>query len=253
MGEGGDRLNLGLESRVAIVTGGAQGIGAEIVRTLTREGATVYYTSRSQDAIDRMTCGHGILVRDYSTQNWQLAVPYKPHILINNAGSTLGMQDPHGNYAPVMGLNFDLAVQTCNRYIPFMKELGWGRVVNISSCSGLEQRGPVSFSCAKAALTAYTRSMGLLLAKEAPGVVMTAVFPGVVFTAGGHWDKVLAERPEHAERYLREQVPIGRFGKPEEIAPLVAFLCSEHASFMHGALVPADGGLSKHFWNQVAA
>ncbi len=84
-----------------------------------------------------------------------------------------------------------------------------------------------------------------------PGIVMTAVFPGVVYTDGGHWDTVLKERPEHAEKYLREQVPVARFGQPEEIAPLVVFACSEKASFMHGALLSADGGLSKHFWNQV--
>ena len=65
-------------------------------------------------------------------------------------------------------------------------------------------------------------------------------------------DAVMRDRPEHAERYLKEQVPCNRFGKPSEIAPLVAFACSQHASFMHGALLSADGGLSKHFWNQVA-
>lgn len=224
-------MNLGLEGKVALVTGGARGIGEAIVKSLADEGVVVHYTTRSE----------------------QRTLPQAIDILVNNAGSTLGMQDPSGDYQPVMDLNFGQSVSMCNLYLPGMRARGWGRIVNISSCSGLEQRGPVAFSCAKAALTAYTRSMGLLLAKEAPGVVMTAVFPGVVFTAGGHWDKVLKERPEHAERYLREQVPIGRFGQPEEIAPLVAFLCSEQASFMHGALVPADGGLSKHFWNQVAA
>lgn len=217
--------------RTALVTGGARGIGKAIVAALANAGVQVHITSRSMPS---------------------LALPETVDILVNNAGSTLGMQDPHGDYRPVMDLNFYAAVEMCNRYIPGMKARGWGRIVNISSCSGLEQRGPVAFTCAKAALTAYTRSMGLLLAKEAPEVVMTAVFPGVVFTEGGHWDKVMHERPEHAERYLRDQVPCGRFGQPEEIAPLVAFLCGQHASFMHGALVPADGGLSKHFWNQVA-
>lgn len=218
--------------RTALVTGGARGIGAAIVKELVKAGLQVHITTRSKP---------------------QLVFPEAVDVLVNNAGSTLGMQDPFGDFGPAMDLNFGLAVRMCNKYIPAMKERGWGRIVNISSCSGLEQRGPVAFTCAKAALTAYTRSMGLLLAKEAPGVVMAAVFPGVVFTEGGHWDTVMKERPEHAERYLHEQVPCGRFGRPEEIAPFVAFLCSEHASFCHGGLYPVDGGLSKHFWNQVAA
>lgn len=225
-------MNLGLQGKTALVTGGARGIGAAIVKVLADEGAAVHYTSRSQPDV---------------------TLPQAVDILVNNVGSTLGMQDPHGDYGPVMDLNFNLAVRMCNLYIPGMKERGWGRIVNISSCSGMEQRGPVAFTCAKAALTSYTRSMGLLLAKESPEVVMTAVFPGVVFTDGGHWDKVMQERPEHAERYLRDQVPVGRFGTVEEIAPFVAFLCSELASFCHGGLYPVDGGLSKHFWNQVAA
>lgn len=217
--------------RTALVTGGARGIGQAIVKCLSEARTTVYITTRSKP---------------------DLRLPESVDILVNNAGSTLGMQDPFGDFRPVMDLNFYNAVEMCNKYIPAMKAKGWGRIVNISSCSGMEQRGPVAFTCAKAALTAYTRSMGLLLAKEAPGVVMTAVFPGVVFTEGGHWDEVMKTRPEHAEKYIREQIPLGRFGKPEEIAPMVAFLCSDAASFMHGALIPVDGGLSKHFWNQVA-
>src|SRR6185436_11503032 len=217
--------------KTALVTGGARGIGKEIVKELIKAGVTVFFTTRSDP---------------------DKTMPESVDILVNYAGSTLGMQDPFGDYRPVLNLNFYSAVEMCNAYIPAMQKKGWGRIVNISSCSGLEQRGPVAFTCAKAALTAYTRSMGLLLAKESPGVVMTAVFPGVVYTEGGHWDKVMKERPEHAKKYLREQVPVNRFGKPEEIAPLVAFLCSDSASFMHGALVPCDGGLSKHFWNQVA-
>jgi NAD(P)-dependent dehydrogenase (short-subunit alcohol dehydrogenase family) len=79
---------------------------------------------------------------------------------------------------------------------------------------------------------------------------MTAVFPGVVETEGGHWAK---SSEAHRQAYLARESPLARFGRPEEIAPMVAFCCSQHASFMHGALVPVDAGLSKHFFNTTAA
>lgn len=248
-------MDLGIKGKAALVTGGAHGIGQAIVRVLREEGANVAYTCRGEPS-DNMGLQSDLQV----TQDaFWLAVMRRlggaPSILVNNAGSTLGMQDPYAGideWRPVMRLNFEIPVELSTTCIPYMRATGWGRIVNISSCSGMENRGPVAFSAAKAALTAYTRGMGRILAGEAPGVVMTCVFPGIVQTDGGHWDKVLRERPEHAERYLANESALKRFGRPEEIAPMVTFLCSEQASFMHGALVPVDAGLSKHFFNQVA-
>jgi len=171
-------------------------------------------------------------------------------ILVNNAGHTLNVTDPYcpiEDWRNVLRLNFEVAIELSNLLIPGMKKRKWGRIVNITSCAGLENSGPVTFSVAKAALTAYTRSMGRVLAIEEPGVVMSAVFPGVVLTKGGHWEKVLATNPKHAETYLRERCPAGRFGETGEISPVVAFYCSEKASFSHGAIIPVDAGQSKHY------
>ena len=82
---------------------------------------------------------------------------------------------------------------------------------------------------------------------EEEGIVMSAVFPGVVMTKGGHWEEVLKTRPEHAEKYLSERCPLGRFGEIDEIGPIVAIYCSQLASFSHGAIIPVDAGQSKHF------
>ena len=144
-------------------------------------------------------------------------------------------------------INFFNSVQICNLVIPGMKKRKWGRIVNITSCAGLENMGPVTYGVSKAALTAYTRTMGRILAIESKNVVMTAVFPGVVVTKGGHWEKVLKKNPARAKKYLKERAPLGRFGKPNEIAPVVAFYCSELASFSHGAIIPVDAGQSRHY------
>ena len=142
----------------------------------------------------------------------------------------MNITDPFCNISDwhkVFKLNFDIPVQLVNKVVPSMKKNKWGRIVNITSCAGLENSGPVSFSTVKAALTAYTRSMGRVLAIEEPGIVMTAIFPGVVVTKGGHWEAVLKTNPEHAEQYLKERCPIGRFGEIDEIGPIVALYCSE--------------------------
>ena len=147
----------------------------------------------------------------------------------------------------VLELNFFNSVNLCNYLIPKMKKNGWGRIVNITSCAGLENMGPVTYGVAKSALTAYTRTMGRILATESKNIVMSAVFPGVVITKGGHWDKILKNDPKRAKKYIKERMPLGRFGKPSEISPIVVFHCSQLASFSHGAIVPADAGQSRHY------
>ena len=257
-------MELGIKGKTALVTGGAQGIGSAITMELAREGAHVVFTSRNESAIKEQLDQLGPLAGKCAGIQCEIAAAdgveivarelekrgLEIDILVNNAGHTLGITDPYcsiADWRDVMRLNFEISVELANLVIPGMKRKKWGRICNITSCAGLENSGPVTFSVAKAALTAYTRSMGRVLAMEEPGIVMTAVFPGVVITKGGHWEKVLATNPEHAKTYLKERCPLGRFGEIEEISPVVAFYCSEKASFSHGAIVPADAGQSKHF------
>jgi NAD(P)-dependent dehydrogenase (short-subunit alcohol dehydrogenase family) len=257
-------MKLGIENKVALVTGGVQGIGSSITRNLLNEGATVIATSRSQGAIEEFVAevnrDDGKLITLQTGLTDANSIPeligeinnlnLKVDILVNNAGHTMNVTDPHcsiDDWRDVFRLNFEVPVQLINALVPGMKARQWGRIVNITSCAGLENSGPVTFSTVKAALTAYTRSMGRVLAIEEPGVVLTAVFPGVVLTKGGHWEHVLATNPEHAERYLKERCPLGRFGEIDEIGPIVTVYCSQLASFCHGAIVPVDAGQSKHF------
>jgi 3-oxoacyl-[acyl-carrier protein] reductase len=129
-----------------------------------------------------------------------------------------------------------------------MQQKGWGRIVHVSSISSMENHGPIPYCAAKAALNAYTRSLGRAMAKS--GVVVSAILPGAVRTESGYWEKAERERPAHVDAYLRERMAIGRLGRPEEIAGLAAFLCSDHASFCVGSIFPADGGQGRSYFGQ---
>ena len=257
-------MELNIKNKVALVTGGAQGIGSSISKNLLQEGSKVIITSRNLDAINDFKKENSAYVNNLYCINTELlddksisfvideinSFGLEVDILVNNAGHTMNIKDPFcdiTDWHKVFKLNFDVPVQLVNLMVPNMKKKKWGRIVNITSCAGLENSGPVTFSTVKAALTAYTRSMGRVLAIEEPGIVMTALFPGVVITKGGHWEEVLKTNPKHAEEYLKERCPLGRFGEIDEIGPIVAMYCSELASFCHGAIIPVDAGQSKHF------
>lgn len=255
-------MDLGIKGKWALVTGGANGIGEEISLKLAMEGVNLLITSRSSQPIEDLKMKlkkfdiktDGIIV-DFLDENWIESFSkklnnYSIDILINNAGHNLNVTDPYcsiEDWNRVLNLNFYTAVSICNLVIPTMKKNKWGRIINITSCAGLENSGPVTYSVAKSSLTVYTRTMGRILATEGGHVVMSAVFPGVIVTEGGHWDKVLKSNPSHAEKYLKERCPLKRFGLSSEVAPVVVFQCSDLASFSHGAIIPVDGGQSRHY------
>jgi 3-oxoacyl-[acyl-carrier protein] reductase len=255
-------MDLKIKGKWALITGGANGIGEEISCQLASEGVNLVVTSRTRAPIDNLAeklsalpiSVIGIEI-DFLHPHWNSVLAEKIkdipiEILVNNAGHNLKVNDPYcsmEDWNRVMDLNFFTPVQLCNLMIPRMKSTGWGRIVNITSCAGLENMGPVTYGVAKSSLTVYTRTMGRILATEGGAVVMTAVFPGVVLTEGGHWDLVLKSNPAHAEQYIKDRCPLGRFGLPNEIAPVVAFYCSELASFSHGAIIPVDAGQSRHY------
>ena len=111
----------------------------------------------------------------------------------------------------------------------------------------MEISGPSAFNASKAALTAYSKSVGRQLALEKRNIVMTALAPGIVLTEKGHWKKILKKKPSHARNYLKNRVPLGRFGTMDETTGIIVFLASDHASFFHGSIIHADGGHSKHY------
>ena len=108
----------------------------------------------------------------------------------------------------------------------------WGRICHVSSISALENQGPPAYCASKSALNAYVRSLGRYVAPH--NVILTSVMPGAIFTEGGYWDTASVERPDHVEKYLNERMAIKRFGTPDEVANVIAFMVSDATSFAPG-------------------
>lgn len=255
-------MDLGIRDKKALVTGGCNGIGSQITLDLISEGCYVTATTRTEESginffnslNKKAKEKFNFLTVDLSEKKHLLRFlennKFEYDILINNAGHTLDLKNPDSSFEEwekILTLNFLSIVKLNDACIPYMRKNEWGRIVNITSCAGFENSGPVTYTCSKAALTAYTRTMGRILATESPGIVMTAVYPGVIKTKGGHWEKVLREDPSHADKYLSERCPLKRFGETEEFTPSVVFFCSKQASFAHGTIIGLDGGQSRHF------
>ena len=237
-------MDLGLTGRVAVVTGGTRGIGAETVRLLGEEGATAVAVSRSN--------GIDVTALDAAEQILERLDGRAPDILVNNAGTS---------YAKPLGelseedwqLQWDLNVMASMRlmraFVPQMAERGWGRVVNVTSSAG---KRPSLTNAAYAVGKAAQMSLSRVFADTygGQGVLVNSVAPGAVaselwIAEGGLADQTAAARGISREEAIEVQeakVPIGRFGTPEEIANVVVFLCSERAADVSGANWSVDGG-----------
>jgi len=252
-------MDLGIKGRKALVTGASRGLGRSIASCLAQEGVLVAVVARNEQFIQSFLDQHGKehlgLVHDLMPEGNPTKMIDElqeklgfPDIVVHNVGGTLDITDPYCNlkdWQKIYRFNLEIAIEINLLLIPYMQRQKWGRVVHISSIAALENQGTVPYCSTKAALNAYTRSMGRFVAAD--GVNVSALLPGAVFTEGGYWDKTSKERPEHVDKYLNERMAIRRFGKPEEIGKFAALLCSEHASFIVGSSFLVDGGQGKCF------
>lgn len=256
-------MNLGIRGKTALVTGAGRGIGRAIAQSLAQEGVKVCVTSRGEGslkevfkAIGGKKSGHLAIASDIAREGEPLRVVKAAEkrwgsidIVVNNVGGTLDISDPYcglDKWREVWRLNMEVAVEINNAVLGKMQKKKWGRICNISSISGLENHGPLPYCAAKAAMIAYTRSLGRLVSPD--GVIVTAVLPGAVYTEGGYWEVAAKEKPDHVKKYLAERMASHRFGKVEEISGVVAFLCSRQASFCVGSVMPVDGGQGRNYF-----
>jgi 3-oxoacyl-[acyl-carrier protein] reductase len=245
-------------SRVAIVTGGARGIGAAIARRLASDGISVAVLDLEEAAckalVEEIEAAGGRALgvgADVSDEASVAAAVERvatelgaPTVLINNAGiirDNLLAKMSAGDWDAVMGVHLRGAFLMSRAVAAHMREAGFGRIVNLSSTSALGNRGQANYSAAKAGLQGLTKSLAIELGRY--GVTANAVAPGFIET---EMTRATAARMrvtfEEFVAASAAQIPVGRIGQPEDIAHAVSFLVSEGAGYVSGQVIYVAGG-----------
>ncbi|MFT0891489.1 SDR family NAD(P)-dependent oxidoreductase [Pseudochelatococcus sp. G4_1912] len=242
--------SIDLNGRVAVVTGGAKGLGAAIVTRLIASGAKVAIWDIDPASLDAAVAHHGdssagfrVDVANLDSVNKATADTISRFgqidILVNNAGisgpNINGWEYPVDEWRQVVEIDLFGVYYCCRAVIPHMISGGYGRIVNIASISGKEGNPTATpYAAAKAGVMAMTKSFGKELVKT--GVIINSVAPAAFET-----DIFKQNTPEFID-YMLSKIPMGRFGRPEELGALVAWLSSEDCSFSTGAVYDISGG-----------
>jgi acetoacetyl-CoA reductase len=243
-----------MAQRIALVTGGMGGLGEAICMKLDRMGIKTMVTysptnKKHQEWISEMEAqGHKFYayacdVTDFDSCAAMVKQVAKDHgpidILINNAGITRDMtfkKMTKVDWDAVMHTNLDSVFNVTKPVVDGMVERGWGRVINVSSVNGQKGAfGQTNYSAAKAGMHGFTKALALEVAKK--GVTVNTISPGYIGTK-----MVLAIPEDVLSSKILPQIPVGRLGKPDEIAGLCAYLASDEAAFVTGANIAINGG-----------
>jgi 2-dehydro-3-deoxy-L-rhamnonate dehydrogenase (NAD+) len=245
---------LDFKDRHAVVTGGATGLGYAIAQRLIASGGSVTLWDRDDTAGQRaaqtlgaQTCAVAVDVAQHGSVQAAVQATLKqaPRIdaLINSAGitgpNTKVWEYPVQAWSDVFAVNIHGLFHCCREVVPLMRAQGWGRIVNIASVAGKDGNPNASaYSASKAAVIALTKSLGKELADT--GVRVNCVTPAAVKTA--IFDQMSAEHIA----FMLSKIPMARFGTPQEVAAMVAWLCTDDCSFSTGAVFDLSGGRSTY-------
>ncbi len=245
-------MDLGLTGRVALVTGASRGIGAAIAAALAAEGCRLAICARTAETLTATAERIGVtgatvlpLVADLTAAGEAERAVGETigrfggiDILVNNlGGGKAGDTDDAWDFT--LDVNLGVAVRASRAAIPAMKAAGRGVIIVISSVSGWQVGGSAAYNVAKAAEIMYARTLAKDLGPF--GIRANAVSPGSILFPGGGWERRQERDPDLIADFIGRDMPLGRFGTPEEIADVVTFLASDRASLVTGANIAVDG------------
>lgn len=241
-------LSRSVEGKVVLITGAASGIGRAIALLFAQDGARVAATDRELDGLPgEATWALDLNDRDAITRVVsEVAARLGPiDVLVNNAGVRLPVpieaDDYFRRWELTLAVNLVAPMRLVRACLPYLERDQSGRIINIASTEGLGATPCLSpYSISKHGLVGVTRSLAVELG--ARGVTINCVCPGPIHTP---MTAIFLDKDK--ERFARRRVPLRRYGEPEEVAPIVAFLASPAASYVNGAIIPVDGGLSCKF------
>ncbi|MGH7842959.1 MAG: SDR family NAD(P)-dependent oxidoreductase [Candidatus Binataceae bacterium] len=249
-------MDLGLNGRVAMLTGASRGLGRAMAIALAAEGVRLSICARGGEKLDEVAvelkaAGASVLAQPADVcdagamEAWAAATVRAfggVDILVNNAGGakvgTLNQLDDEA-WRQAFELNFFSAVRLSRLCADAMAKRGGGAIINISSLYGREAGGPLSYNSSKAAMISFTKGLARELAPK--GVRVNSIAPGSILYPGGTWENVFKANPGFEQDFLSHDFPAGRLGRPEEVAYAVVMLASPRASWITGACIPVDG------------
>jgi 3-oxoacyl-[acyl-carrier protein] reductase len=247
-------MDLELKSKTAIVSGASTGIGRAIARALALEGVRVVALARRKDLLEQLAqevhaaggavipVAQDIMKEDAAKKLATTALAELGHvdILVNNAGGSrpLPVDAPDSDWDEALALNFTRYRQVTHALLPQMIERGWGRIINITGKS--EPEGLNAAFAAKAAVHAWAKGLSREIGRH--GITVNCIPPGRIMS-----EQIRRNYPEdYRKHFAEEEIPVGYWGEPEDLAAMAVFLASPVARYITGTVIPVDGGLRRY-------
>jgi 3-oxoacyl-[acyl-carrier protein] reductase len=258
-------MDLGLRNKVAIVTGSSRGLGLASARSLSAEGCCVCLCARTESTLAEAARQVGESAGDASrvlavaadvsrADGVQRIIDRTVEVfggidvLVNNVGLAQGanlLETTDADWQAAIDQTLMPAIRASRLAVPHMKRRGGGAIIIIASIFGREAGGRMTYNAVKASEISLAKSLAQQLAPD--NIRVLSVSPGSILFRGGSWWKRQQQQPEWIADFVKRELPFGRFGRPEEIGDVVAFLASPRASWIAGTSVVVDGCQSRAF------